>query len=92
LTGAVGDMFGFKKEASNLTTVAGLIIEAVSGIDMYLFNRTFQQLNTTSDRLHELRKLLAAFKKAESLSENEKGAVIVGLINRLVESSVPAKS
>ncbi len=92
LTGAVGDMFGFKKETSNLTTMAGVIVEAVSGIGMYLFNRTFQQLNTTSDRLHELWKLLAAFKKAEALPENERGTVIVGLINRLVESSAPAKS
>lgn len=92
LTGAVGDMFGFKKETINLTTVAGVIVEAVSGIGMYLFNRTFQQLNTTSDRLHELWKLLAAFKKAEALPENERGTVIVGLINRLVESSAPAKS
>ena len=91
LTGAVGDMFGFKKEASNLTTVAGVVVEAISGLGMYLFNRTFQQLNTTSDRLHELWKLLAAFKRAEALPENDRRTVIVGLINKLVESSAPAQ-
>ncbi|MCW5206615.1 hypothetical protein VU08_06770 [Desulfobulbus sp. F5] len=91
LTGAVGDMFGFKKEASNLTTVAGVVVEAISGLGMYLFNRTFQQLNTTSDRLHELWKLLAAFKRAEALPENDRRTVIVDLIKKLVESSAPAQ-
>lgn len=91
LTGAVGDLFGFKKEASNLTTVAGLVIEAISGLGMYLFNRTFQQLNTTSDRLHDLWKLLAAFKRAEALPDDARGPVIVSLINKLVESPAPSK-
>ena len=85
LTGAVGDMFGFKKEASNLTTVAGVVVEAISGLGMYLFNRTFRQLNTTSDRLHELWRLLAAFKRAESLPEANRAEVISKLIDRLVE-------
>ena len=91
LTGAVGDMFGFKKEASNLTTISGIVVEAVSGIGMYLFNRTFQQLNVTSDRLHDLWKLLAAFKRAEALPEGPRTEVITGLINKLVESAPKAK-
>lgn len=92
LTGAVGDMFGFKKEASNLTTISGIVVEAISGIGMYLFNRTFQQLNVTSDRLHDLWKLLAAFKRAEALPEGPRTEVITGLINKLVESAPKVKS
>jgi len=91
LTGAVGDMFGFKKEASNLTTVAGVVIEAISGLGMYLFNRTFQQLNTTSDRLHDLWRLLAAFKRAEALPDGPRSEVITNLINRLVEPRAKTK-
>jgi len=87
LTGAVGDMFGFKKEASNLTTVAGVVVEAISGLGMYLFDRTFKQLNATSDRLHELWRLLAAFKRAEGLPEANRAEVIIKLIDKLVETN-----
>lgn len=38
LAGSVGEMFGFTKAASNLTTVAGVVVEAISGLGLYLFN------------------------------------------------------
>jgi len=85
LAGSLGEMFGFTKTVGNLTTVAGVVIEAVSALGLYLFKETFKRLNATSDRLHEMWKLLAAFKKAESLPEDKKTDVIVGLINKLVE-------
>jgi len=85
LAGSLGEMFGFTKTAGNLTTVAGVIIEVVSALGLYLFKETFKRLNATSDRLHEMWKLLAAFKKAETLPEEKKSEVIVALINKLIE-------
>jgi hypothetical protein len=85
LAGSLGEMFGFTKAASNLTTVAGLVTEAVSGLGLYLFKETFKRLNSTSDRLHEMWKILAAFTKAEALPDDKKSDVIISLINKLVE-------
>ena len=88
LAGSLGEMFGFTKAASNLTTVAGVVVEAVSGLGLYLFKETFRRLNSTSDRLHEMWKILAAFKKAESLPDEKKSEVTISLINKLVEMPV----
>lgn len=85
LAGSLGEMFGFTKAVGNLTTVAGVVIVAVSALGLYLFKETFKRLNATSDRLYEMWKLLAAFKKAEALPGDKKNDVIVGLINKLVE-------
>jgi hypothetical protein len=92
LAGSLGEMFGFTKTAGNLTTIAGVVIEAISGLGLYLFKETFKRLNATSDRLQEMWKLLAAFKKAEDLPEDKKSDVIIGLINRLVEVPAVQKS
>lgn len=85
LTGSLGDMFGFTKFTSNLTTVAGVIVEVVSGLGLYLFKEPFKQLNATSDKLYDMWKILAAFKKTESLSEERRTEVVISLINKLVE-------
>jgi hypothetical protein len=85
LAGSLGEMFGFTSSASNLTTIAGVVIEVVSGLGLYLFKETFKRLNSTSDKLHEMWKLLAAFKKAENLPGEKKTEVTINLINKLVE-------
>lgn len=88
LVGSLGEMFGFTEAASSLTTVAGVIVEAVSGLGLYLFNETFKRLNSTSDRLHHMWRILAAFQKAETLPDEKKSEVIISLINKLVEAPV----
>jgi hypothetical protein len=90
LTGSLGDMFGFTKSTSNLTTVAGVIVEVVSGLGLYLFKETFKQLNSTSDKLYEMWKVLAAFKKADDLPVELKSQVTVSLIGQLVGVRLPA--
>jgi hypothetical protein len=85
LAGAVGDMFGFARQGLNLTTVAGIVIEVVSGLGLYLFDKTFKELNTTSERLHKTWRILAAFKKAEALPEERKAEALISLIGKLTE-------
>lgn len=86
LAGSVGELFGFTKVGSNLTIIAGVVVEAISGLGLYLFRQTFKQLNATSDRLHESWKILMAFKKAEELPDGDKRCeLIASLITKLVE-------
>lgn len=84
LAGSLGEMFGFAKVASNLITVAGVIVETVSGLGLYLFKETFKRLNSTSDKLYDMWKILAAFQKAETLPDEKKSEVIISLINKMV--------
>lgn len=86
LAGSLGELFGFTAQAGQLATIAGVVVEAISGLGLYLFRQTFQRLNVTSDRLHETWKVLTAFRYAEALPDDQKQKteVIVGLINRLV--------
>ena len=86
LAGSVGEMFGFTKEGSDITTVAGVVVEVISGLGLYLFKQTSERLNITSDRLHDTWKILMAFSKAEALPEEKKSEVIAALITKLVES------
>jgi MFS family permease len=92
LVGAVGDLFGFAKAGSNLTTVAGIVVEAISGLGLYLFRSTFNRLNRNSDLLLETWKILAAFKKAQDLPEERRGDVQVTLIGKLVGLTEPTES
>ncbi len=89
LLGSVGEMFGLTHQGSNLTTIAGVVVEVVSGLGLYLFKQTFQQLNTVSDRLHETWKVLTAFRKADLLPDEQRPEVMTSLIQRL--AGLPAK-
>lgn len=92
LAGAAGQLFGIGN-AGELTTVAGVIVEVISGLGMVLFRRTSARLNKTSESLLEIWKLFAAFKHAETLPEAERTQVQIRLISRLVgmEGAEPAR-
>jgi hypothetical protein len=93
LIGSLGDMFGFTKSTSNLTTIAGVIVEVVSGLGLYLFKETFKQLNLTSDKLYDMWKLLTAFRRTGDLPEDRRADVMVALITKLADGiTVPARS
>lgn len=84
LAGAFGNLFGLTATRDGTTLVVGAVVEVVSALGFYLFKNTFDRLNVTSDRLHDTWKLLAAFKKAESLPEEKRTEVTVRLIEQLV--------
>lgn len=88
LAGSVGELFGLTTQGSNLTTIAGVVVEVISGMGLYLFKETFKQLNTISDKLHSTWKILAAFKKAETLPDPQKTTVITELIAKLVDVKI----
>lgn len=92
LLGAVGDLFGFSKEGSNLTTAAGIVIEVISGIGFYLFRLTFTQLNATSDKLDDAWKVLAAIDKTSQsqVASDRRDDLLVTLLAKLAGADPPA--
>lgn len=92
LAGAAGDMLGSSGTSSRLTTMAGVIVEVISGLGMVLFRSTSARLNKTSESLLEIWKLFAAFRHTETLPDAERTQVQIRLIARLVgmEGTGPA--
>lgn len=85
LAGAAGQLLGIAQGATGVAALVGIIIEAVSVLGFYLFRTSFKELTATSERLHEVVLLLAAFKRAEALPDEQKTQVTMELIQRLVE-------
>lgn len=84
LAGATGHLLGIAGSASTLTTVAGVVVEVISGLGMVLFRSTSSRLNKTSESLLDIWKLFAAFRHAETLPEAERTQMQIRLISRLV--------
>jgi hypothetical protein len=85
LGAAAGDFFGMSKQANGFFAIAGLVVETFSAFGAYWFHRAIRRLNATADRLQDLWRLLAAFKKAEELPIGPRSDLVTTLINRLVE-------
>lgn len=92
LAGAAGHMLGGSGSSSRLTTVAGVIVEVISALGMFLFRSTSARLNKTSESLLDIWKLFAAFRHTETLPDAERTQVQIRLIGRLVgmEGAGPA--
>ena len=85
LSGSFGEIFGLTSKGANLTSVAGIILEFISGTGLYIYRVNFKRLNSTSDNLNGTWKILTAFKKAETLPEDKKSDIKITLIKALVE-------
>lgn len=91
LIGSLGVMFGYTSKGDNLTLIAGIILEFISGASLVIYDKNFKRLNLISDNLNETWKILAAFKKAETLTDGPddvRTKVKIDLINALIGSKV----
>lgn len=89
LIGSLGVMFGYASKGDNLTLTAGIILEFISGASLVIYDKNFKRLNLISDNLNETWKILAAFKKAETLTDGPddvRTKVKIDLINALIGS------
>ena len=84
LSGSIGELFGFVENGNILTSVAGIILEFISGTALAVYRSNFNRLNKTSDRLHQTWKILTAFREAEKLPEEEKTKATLKLIDALI--------
>lgn len=91
LIGSLSVMFGYTSKSDNLTLIAGIILEFISGASLVIYDKNFKRLNLISDNLNETWKILAAFKKAETLTDGPddiRTKVKIDLINALIGSKV----
>ena len=72
LSGSLGELFGLTKEGSNLTTIAGMIMEFISGTSLFIYRINFKRLNETSDKLESTWRILTAYRLTDDLPEEKK--------------------
>lgn len=85
-SGSVGELFGWLDDGSDLTSVAGIIIEFISGTALFVYSSNFKRLNEISDRLDETWRILTAHRLTESLSDEGKEKATLSLIEALAKS------
>jgi hypothetical protein len=85
LSGSAGQFFGFSAQGSNLTTVAGVIMEFISATSLLIYRLNFKRLNETSDRLDATWRVLTAHRLTESLPEDKKAEATLKLIDALIK-------
>lgn len=78
-------MFDGATSPSYVTTASGVIIEFVSAIFFYLYNRTIQSMNTYHDKLVLSHNVSIALKVAESLSDREKDNTKIEIVRELIK-------
>jgi hypothetical protein len=88
LSGSAGQVFGLTAQGSNLTTIAGLIMEFISGTSLLIYRLNFKRLNETSDRLDATWRVLTAHQLAASLPDEKKAEATIKLIDALVSRPV----
>jgi hypothetical protein len=84
LSGSAGSFFGFTKAGSDLTTVAGVLMEFISATSLLIYRLNFTRLNVTTDRLDSAWRILTAHKLAESLPEEDRASATQKLIDALL--------
>jgi len=91
LSGSAGSLFGFTREGSNLTTVAGVLMEFISGTSLLVYRINFRRLNETTDRMDGAWRVLTAHKLAEGLGEGKREEATMKLIDALLKSAAPGR-
>ena len=88
---------GLDKPASVLTVTSGLLIEFISAVFFYLYNRTITELDTYHDKLIQVQNTMLALKIAQGIEKNDKlkNETLQSVTNSLMEyvkESVKSKS
>ncbi len=78
--------FGARIEATIITMIAGAITEVVSGIVLWIHNKSAAQLNYYYNALHENEKVLLAINLADKLGYTEKKQMYMEIIKAQVSA------
>lgn len=77
----------FGIEATVITIVSGAITEVVSGIVLWIHNKSAMQLNYYYDALHENEKFLSAINLADKLEKKEKEQMYMEIIKAQISAT-----
>lgn len=86
LAGAFGQLFGLATSGSDLTSIAGIIVEVLSGTAIWVYRINFKRLTKVSDGLDHTFRILTAFRQVDSLPDYERNVERVKLIDELKKS------
>jgi hypothetical protein len=92
LSGSAGDLFGLTSHGSKLTTVAGVIMEFISGTSLLIYRINFNRLNETTDKLDSAWRILTAHKLAQGLPDDKRADATLSLINALLKPPASSRS
>lgn len=79
------------KEISIIAALSGAITEIISGIVLWIHNKSALQLNYYYDSLHENEKFLSAINIADKLSEEKKEDMYIEIIRKQIDIQVKNK-
>ena len=74
------------RDAATVTLISGVMIEFISAINFYLYNKTLSQLTLFQGRLETTQRFLLANSLTESLSDEFRDKVRARLITQLADS------
>lgn len=81
----VGIGIGNQSNLTSLAVASGLIVEIISGLLFYLYNRTIIQLKDSHDSLINVQNVLLSFKVIEQITdEDKKSEVLKQMIDGLI--------
>jgi uncharacterized membrane protein len=92
LAGSAGALFGLTNQGSQLTTVAGVIMEFISGTSLLIYRINFKRLNETTDKLDRTWNILTAYRLTDGLPEDKKAEATMRLIESLIVNARPNNS
>ena len=80
-----GASFGLNQDSNNLASIAGILMEFISGTALLIYRLNFKRLNETSDKLDESWRILSANRLAQELPDEKKADATLKLIDSLVK-------
>ncbi|HEC78697.1 MAG TPA: hypothetical protein ENI34_06095 [candidate division WOR-3 bacterium] len=75
-----------KKTIIPYATLAGAIVEVISGLFFWLYSQTVKQINTFHDKLIETQRYLAAIQIAKSISDENRDKVYANIVDKLMKA------
>ena len=77
-------MFIDKTDASKITVASGVIVEFISAIMFYLYNRTVQSMGNYHDKLFLSQNVAMALKVSDSISEENRDEIKSQIVKELI--------
>jgi len=88
LSGSAGALFGFTKTGTDLTSVAGIIMEFISATALLIYRLNFSRLNDTTDKLDSAWRVLTAHRLSADLPDDQRPGATLRLIDALLREPV----
>jgi len=76
----------FRKSVIPYSTLAGAIVEVISGLFFWLYSQSVKQINVFHDRLIETQRYLAAIQIVRNMSKSNRDKVYANIVDKLMKT------